>query len=532
VGHERADEETTWKPTEADGSDQAGSARVPCLTILSHPDLSRAGERAFLWPLARGGSVSLARGQLAFAAPGEAFGRPLADPFISRKPILFSRGDAAVRLAVPPGTMLKVDGRLVDGICELRPEALVEGVALALENRVCLLLHEADAGAAPDADDLGMVGDSDAMAGVRQAIRRVAELDAPVLVRGETGTGKELAAQALHRLSRRAARPFVSVSLAAIPQSLAAAELFGAAKGAFTGAAAAQPGYFRQAHGGTLFLDEIGEASPETQALLLRALETGEIHALGRQSPVKVDVRLIAATDADLDALMARGAFKAPLLHRLAGFEIHLPPLRRRREDLGRLFLHFARETLRELGALSRLEPATPRAPVWLPADLCAALVRQSWPGNVRQFRNAVRQLIVESRDRPVLAPNERLAEMLSGTAASDALSASPKPSFEAPSVATPVRRRPGDVAEAEVRAALRDCGWEIKAAARQLGLARGSLYDLIQKYRIPTALDLDAAAIVASHRRHDGDLDAMAQELAVSRQGLKRRLKTLDLDT
>ena len=199
-----------------------------------------------------------------------------------------------------------------------------------------------------------MVGESAALRQVRAHVERIADLPVPVLVRGETGTGKELVARAVHLRSPRRDGPFVSVNLGAIPRDLAAAELFGAVRGAYTGAAQDRPGFFRAARGGTLFLDEVGEAPPEVQAMLLRVLESGEMYPVGGQAPVATDVRLIAATDADLEERIRDGRFKAPLLHRLAGYEIRLPPLRERREDIGPLFVHFAREELERIGEAGR----------------------------------------------------------------------------------------------------------------------------------------------------------------------------------
>jgi two-component system nitrogen regulation response regulator GlnG len=165
----------------------------------------------------------------------------------------------------------------------------------------------------------------------RRPVRLGAPLAVPVLLQGETGTGKELAARSIHDQSTRAQGPFLAVNLGALPAPLAAAELFGARKGAYTGAVQDLPGWFGRADGGTLFLDEVGEAPLEVQVMLLRALETGEIVPVGSQTPRRVDVRVVSATDADLEAAVGRGAFRAPLLHRLAGYSIRLPPLRHRR---------------------------------------------------------------------------------------------------------------------------------------------------------------------------------------------------------
>jgi two-component system nitrogen regulation response regulator GlnG len=181
-----------------------------------------------------------------------------------------------------------------------------------------------------------------------------------VLLRGETGTGKELAARALHDAGPRRRRGFLAVNMGAVPPTLAAAELFGAARGAFTGADQKRIGYFTRADGGTLFLDEIGETPAEVQILLLRALDNREIQPVGGGDPQPVDVRLIAATDADLEGAMAAVRFRSTLLHRLSGYEIFLPQLRDRREDFGRLFLHFLSQELEATGQTGRLATSRP----------------------------------------------------------------------------------------------------------------------------------------------------------------------------
>ncbi|GIX32778.1 MAG: nitrogen regulation protein NR(I) [Lysobacterales bacterium] len=231
----------------------------------------------------------------------------------------------------------------------------------------------------------GLIGESAAMREVFRIIGRVAPTDLTVLLTGETGTGKELAARALHRHSRRAAGPFVALNAAAIPADLLESELFGHEAGAFTGARGRHLGRFEQAHGGTLFLDEIGDMPPPLQTRLLRVLAEGEFYRVGGRELIKVDVRLIAATHQDLDRLVAEGRFRADLLHRLAVVRIHLPPLRERLGDLPRLAGHLLARAAREL----RLEPKR------FSAEALAALAAYHWPGNVRELDNLCRRLAV-----------------------------------------------------------------------------------------------------------------------------------------
>src|SRR6185312_10546599 len=214
-------------------------------------------------------------------------------------------------------------GEPVHGERVFTEREIEDGVVLLLADRIALLLHRFQPlfEAVPR---YGLVGESETLLETRRQIRQVADLDVPVLLRGETGTGKELVARAIHQASVRRDRPYLALNMSAIPSSLAASELFGAAKGAFTGADQKKRGYFSRASGGTLFLDEIGEVPPEVQPLLLRALESGEIQPVGAEEIQRVDVRTIAATDSDLEAEIASGRFRAPMLHRLSGYEIRI----------------------------------------------------------------------------------------------------------------------------------------------------------------------------------------------------------------
>jgi DNA-binding NtrC family response regulator len=363
-------------------------------------------------------------------------------------------------------------------------------------------------------------------------------------VRGETGTGKELVARAIHGASARRSGPFFAVNLGAIPPSLAATELFGAIRGAYTGSVASQEGYFRRAHNGTLFLDEIGEAPSEVQVMLLRALEAGEIYPVGAQAAQRVDVRVLAATDADLESQANGGGFRAPLLHRLAGYEIWLPPLRQRRDDLGRLLIHFLREELQAIGEGRRLDPTAPGfESAWLPAPLVARLALFDWPGNVRQLRNVVRQLVIGSRGLTALELGDRGERLLRerGLAADAAGMPGNVPGS---SVLVPLPgsgeagpgprrwRHPSDVTEDELAEALRLNRWDLKAAATQLHVSRTSLYALIdESSRFRHASDLAAEEIERCHRECEGDLDLMAERLEVSRRALGRRVREIGLE-
>ena len=242
--------------------------------------------------------------------------------------------------------------------------------------------------AAPKAvESDALIGDSTALAEVRARIAQVAPTDTTVLIQGETGTGKELAARAIHAASPRSERPLVAVNCAALPRELVESELFGHEKGAFTGALQQRRGRFELAAGGTLFLDEVGELPPEAQAKLLRVLQERSLERVGGGSTVRVDVRVIAATNRDLQAQVAAGAFRADLYYRLNVFPLVLPPLRSRREDIPRLVRHLAEKAAHKLGR--QLEAVSP-------AFLQRAAAHD-WPGNVRELENVIERALIMS---------------------------------------------------------------------------------------------------------------------------------------
>ena len=225
-----------------------------------------------------------------------------------------------------------------------------------------------------------IIGRSAAVSVVLDLVERVAATDTPVLISGETGTGKELTAHTLHLRSRRAQRPFVAVNLAMIPEELVAAELFGHEQGAFTGAHQRRIGRFEMGDGGTLFLDEIGELSPAVQVALLRVLQEGEFERLGSGQTKRVDVRLIAATNQNLENAVHEGRFRADLYYRLSVFPVHLPPLRARREDIAALAEYILRRIGQRLGRhFAGIEPAS-----------LDRLIGYEWPGNIRQLQNVL----------------------------------------------------------------------------------------------------------------------------------------------
>ncbi len=232
------------------------------------------------------------------------------------------------------------------------------------------------------------IGRSPAMQGVYRMITRVLRNDLTVLVTGESGTGKELVAEAVHQLGHRRTGPFVAVNTAAIPRELIESELFGHERGAFTGAVSQAIGKFEQANGGTLFLDEIGDMPPEAQTRLLRALQSGRIRRVGGRQEIAIDVRIVAATNRDLQAMIADGTFREDLFYRLNVVPIHLPPLRERREDIAALARHFL---------FQAEEEGLPRRSI--DDSAIAALSAREWRGNVRELRNAMFRVALVSRE-------------------------------------------------------------------------------------------------------------------------------------
>jgi len=314
-----------------------------------------------------------------------------------------------------------------------------------------------------------LVYEGPAMRRVMAQVDRVAASEARVCILGETGTGKELIARALHERSHRAGGPFVTLNCAAVPGELIESELFGHEKGSFTGAASRQTGKFEQAHRGTLFLDEIGDMPLVMQAKLLRVLEESQVERVGGDRPIPVDVRAIVATHRNLDELVKRGAFRQDLYHRIYVFPLVLPPLRERIEDIPALAAHFAARVSEQNGWKSK-----PFAP-----DAIEELQRYPWPGNVRELRNVVERLLLLA-DGPVDRAAVRLALP---HAASDAIAA-------APDLTGPLAGRVDLFERDQILSELKRHNQRMTETAKALGLERSHLYKKCQ------ALGIDLRAL------------------------------------
>ncbi len=280
------------------------------------------------------------------------------------------------------------------GAFEYLPKPFDVDEAVAVTQRALAHAQEKQDTTAPEPPELNaeIIGEAPAMQEVFRAIGRLSQSNITVLINGESGTGKELVARALHRHSPRREAPFIALNMAAIPKDLIESELFGHEKGAFTGAASVRQGRFQQADGGTLFLDEIGDMPAETQTRLLRVLADGEFYRVGGHTPVKVDVRIIAATHQNLEKLVDENQFREDLFHRLNVIRIHLPRMAERREDIPKLAGHFFHKAAAELD----VEPKI------LTTDAENYLSNLPWPGNVRQLENTCRWITVMASGREV----------------------------------------------------------------------------------------------------------------------------------
>ena len=492
---------------------------VPALTILWHPDPTRIGSLFSFSDSGKDEVVFLSRNNPVFSFYCDK-AAPLADAYLSRQPIL----ELAVRghnlvLTPTPGAAIALDGKPLGARATLSSADIARSPILTIGRRIALCLHFARQPALSCPPDLGLLGNSDAMATVRQSILAVAPLSIPVLIRGETGTGKELTAQAIVSNGPRASKPFVDVNIGALPENLAAAEIFGHERGAFTGAAQSRDGYFHEANGGTLFLDEIGLAGADVQTALLRVLETGEVRRLGGTTSRSVDVRLIAATDSTtIDRAVEGEGFSQALFHRLSASSIHLPPLRHRREDLGVLLLHFLKEALALTGDVQRLETPPDAKRPWLSAEVIPVLAAAAWPGNVRQLGNFAMEIAIANRSLPLARVPQKLLESLRpGTP----VEASP---FAPPAMVPTRTERPSPT---QVREALERNGFQPAKAARELRVARTTIYDHMRR---DPDLRLLANLSDEDFQRHvddcNGDLQLLAKRLRVSYRALQLRLK------
>jgi transcriptional regulator with PAS, ATPase and Fis domain len=309
-----------------------------------------------------------------------------------------------------------------------------------------------------------VIGESQAMRQVAELIKRFTRTDEQVLITGESGTGKELAARAMHAGSRRRDAPFVAVNCAAIPSNLVASELFGYEKGAFTGANTRTKGQIEHAHGGTLFLDEIGDMPVDLQAHLLRFLQEGQIVRVGGREAIKVDVRIVAATNVRLREAIAEGRFREDLYYRLNVLTLKLPPLRDRLDDIEPLARHFLQTAARDFD----------RRVIGFEPDAMAALRRHAWPGNVRELMSTVRRAVVIGDGDTVTLRDLDLA----------GIEDAPRP-LPAQFVAKPLPRAGSTEERDALLAALTRHGENVTMTAHELGVSRVTLYRMLRRHSV-----------------------------------------------
>ncbi len=345
--------------------------------------------------------------------------------------------------------------------------------------------------------ELGIVGRSEAMQQVFKLIGQVAGTDATALITGESGTGKELVARAIYHHSNRSAKPFLAVNCAAIPEQLLESELFGHERGAFTGATLQRIGKFEQCNAGTIFLDEIGDMTPATQTKILRVLQSGTFERVGGNAPIKVDVRIIAATNKPLEEAVAARQFREDLFYRLNVVRIHIPPLRERREDVRLLVNYFLKKIAREQQS----------APKSISASVIKALEQYHWPGNVRELENVIRRGLVVAKGDAILSsdlPPEIGGQTSSGTIAAPSAASAAAPGETAVGDVVQLARKlfqwarkdpklkiiPAVERELVIQSLKESNGNQVQAA-RLLGITRATLRKRIEKFGIQRELSL-----------------------------------------
>lgn len=341
--------------------------------------------------------------------------------------------------------------------------ALRTAIAQALERRHLAPRAGGDTPRPQSQLNPSVVGHSPAIIEVMKTVARVAPSQATILITGETGTGKELIARAIHNYSDRAAARFVAVNCSALAEGVLESELFGHVKGAFTGAGAARPGLFREADRGTIFLDEIGNISPGLQSRLLRVLQEREVTPVGADAPVRVDVRILAATHQDLEALVRQDRFREDLYYRLNVVSVELPALRQRLQDLPLLVHHFLRNLAAQHG----------RDPLALDAGAEALLLAHSWPGNVRELQNVLERAVVLAA-QGVIGPEHLPADLRQSGPAPAPLPAGP---------AAASLRTLAEMERTHVLAVLRVVNGNRERAAKSLGISRRTLLRMLQRW-------------------------------------------------
>jgi DNA-binding NtrC family response regulator len=416
--------------------------------------------------------------------PNVRIGRAEDSDILLRDPAA-SRRHAVIHLGNEPRVedLNSRNGTLLRGerLAPRRPEALRPGDPVQIGTTL-LFLQRASAGggplgvqvAAPQSQATPLVSMDPVMRAVQAMVERVAPSSLTVLISGETGVGKELVAETIHALGPRSSKPLVRINCAALTDALLESELFGHERGAFTGAVRDKPGLFEAAQGGTAFLDEIGELPLAAQAKLLRVLETREVVRVGGLKPLRLDVRFIAATNRDLRAEVARGAFREDLYYRLSGASIAVPPLRERTADIEPLIRHFARVFCEQMD----------RPPPSIGAAALDRMLRHPWPGNIRQLRNAIEWAVLRASGRP-LEEGDLPPELSKSASEPLGSSLTPPPPPLEPELGLDLTAA-GWAERQRIVAALAECHGNQTRAAEKLGIPRRTFVAKLTTYRIP----------------------------------------------
>ncbi|MFZ6819598.1 sigma 54-interacting transcriptional regulator [Undibacterium sp. Ji22W] len=511
------------------------------LTIAWHPDPSRIGEQFV--STTEAGTIELGRFTPTFRAiNGDAL--PVGYGGISRDPLRIVRDDQDGVTIYPPNSrmVVEINGAEVRDPSFFSPEQIDVGVIIALGRAVFVCVHWMRCLPKHNPVD-GFIGVGSNAIFTRDLIRLAATNDNTVLLLGETGTGKEVAAQAIHNLSKRSSSKMVSVNMAALNESLAAADLFGASKGAYTGAQNSREGYFSEAQNSTLFLDEIGNTPLTVQPMLLRVLENGEYRPLGATRDARSTARMITATDQDL----YHTNFNHALVRRLESFIIRIPPLRARREDIGLLIYHLAQRN-----DVAQVNLAL------IPPSLISDMLNFEWPGNIRQLSNVLKRtllslqlgeypLLANMVETPTitvtasadlrkvstntnLAPSSlKTAELTAKSATNELIKRVSDSANDGPVAAPVERKKLRDLSEQDVIDAMHRHDWTIQYAADDLGISRPSMYKLIDaNTQIRRVEQIPAEEIRAHLSAVNNDVEQCAARLKTPSEALRRHLKGL----
>ncbi|WOJ94927.1 sigma 54-interacting transcriptional regulator [Congregibacter variabilis] len=490
-----------------------------CVLIAFHPDTSRIGERYRI--ACTDDPVIVGRHFPEFAASTTANVKGIGDQYVSREAFSLLREGRDWRIRRNPGrSRLRVNAQELPTEQLFSEEQLQQGLIVSLAQRIVLHLRlqlpmPAQQGAV--AALASLKGLSPAMQQLRESTLLAAKSSADVLLIGPTGTGKERIARAIHTLSDRSSGPWVAVNMAATSVEIASASLFGARKGAYTGADSNRSGYFQQADGGTLFLDEVGDTPPTLQPMLLRALQEREIQVVGGKTE-RVDLRVVAAMEQDPDELRER--FRPALRYRLGAQEIRLPALVERREDVALLAADFFGECATDDERPWDIGQSETSIRSW--ARLFEQLLAYDWPGNIRELQHTVAQ--ISSCSTSELHVPSAVKARLTAVSVTSVMPGEHQPDTRVQEM-PPTRL--ADVSDEDFIVAWRAAKYEVAAIARQLGVSRSAIYRRLESLReCRLAADVPLGEMLAALDACRGDLASTADRLAVSRRGLQTRLR------